>query len=439
VIPWLVSHHVLSIVVAMFTLVFAASIIGQRRPTGSALAWVLAVVLIPYVGIPLYLVFGGRKFRREAGRKKALHPLSGMTVAPATSGEIEWLDDGVVAYEAFVREIRRAKRGIRIMTYLIGSDAVGEAILRELAAAVGRGVAVHLLIDDLLITSTPRGPLRELTEAGGHVARFMPLFHIPFRGRANLRNHRKIAVFDGERAIVGGMNLALEYMGPKPIVDRWRDLSVVVDGGAVAVLDSIFRADWEFAAKTAIPALAEHAVLDQHVGVIPSGPDSQSDEIYDAILTAAFRAEKRLWVATPYFVPDDALARALEIAARRGVDVRVVVPFKSNHRIADLVAGPLLRELEAGGGKVHRYTPAMLHAKVVLADSTFAIVGSANFDMRSMFLDYEVAMSFTGEAEVARVAAWFDATFAQTTVGAPRARWLRAHFEDTCRLVAPLV
>jgi len=373
-----------------------------------------------------------------SGRKKHLTPRA-PTVAATKPTTIEWLDDGILAYEAFLREIRGATRAIRIEMYLIGNDQVGVSLLEALAERASNGVDVRLLIDDLLITSTPRKPLRALVAAGGHVARFMPLFHIPFRGRANLRLHRKIAVFDGERAIVGGMNLAEEYMGPTKIVDRWRDLSLVIDGGAVAALGAIFAADWEFATHEALPALvADAASMPETIGVIPSGPDSPGDAIYDQILTMAFRAERRLWVATPYFVPDEALSRALEIAARRGVDVRVIVPAKSNHRIADLVAGPLLRELEAGGGKVYRYTPGMLHAKVVLADDR-AIVGSANFDMRSMFLDYEVAMSFTGVVEVDRVQQWFEATFVDTTAGARKSAWFRSRIEATARLVAPLV
>jgi cardiolipin synthase len=437
VITWLVTH-LTSIAVAVLTLVFAASILSQRRTTGSAVAWLLAVVMIPYIGIPLYLALGGRKFRRASARKKPLvrHVRTVASSAPPT---IEWLDDGIHAYEAFLREIKAAKRGIRIEMYLIGNDQVGVSVLEALAERARAGVEVHLLIDDLLIASTPRGPARALAEAGGHVRRFMPLLHVPFRGRANLRLHRKIAVFDGERAIVGGMNLAEEYMGPTKLAERWRDLSLVIDGGAVASLDAIFCADWEFATKTALlPFVPDAPGPPTDIEVIPSGPDSPSDAIYDQILTMVFRAERRLWVATPYYVPDDPLARALEIAARRGVDVRVVVPAKSNHCIADLVAGPLLRELELGGGRVYRYTPGMLHAKVVFADDR-AIVGSANFDMRSMFLDYEVAIAFSGSREVDRVAQWFEATFVDTTVGARRSAWFRAHVEATARLVAPLV
>ncbi|HEX3760611.1 MAG TPA: phospholipase D-like domain-containing protein [Kofleriaceae bacterium] len=436
-ITWLVTH-LTSIAVAVLTLVFAASILSQRRTTGSAVAWLLAVVMIPYIGIPLYLALGGRKFRRASARKKPLvrHVRTVASSAPPT---IEWLDDGIHAYEAFLREIKAAKRGIRIEMYLIGNDQVGVSVLEALAERARAGVEVHLLIDDLLIASTPRGPARALAEAGGHVRRFMPLLHVPFRGRANLRLHRKIAVFDGERAIVGGMNLAEEYMGPTKLAERWRDLSLVIDGGAVASLDAIFCADWEFATKTALlPFVPDAPGPPTDIEVIPSGPDSPSDAIYDQILTMVFRAERRLWVATPYYVPDDPLARALEIAARRGVDVRVVVPAKSNHCIADLVAGPLLRELELGGGRVYRYTPGMLHAKVVFADDR-AIVGSANFDMRSMFLDYEVAIAFSGSREVDRVAQWFEATFVDTTVGARRSAWFRAHVEATARLVAPLV
>jgi cardiolipin synthase len=298
---------------------------------------------------------------------------------------------------------------------------------------------VRLLIDDLLRFEAPRDALARLRAAGGRVARFMPLLHEPFRGQANLRNHRKIAVFDGERAIVGGMNMAGEYMGPKPRADRWRDLSIVVSGPVVATLDTIFRADWEFASREVLAALDHvHAPGPVPIRVVPSGPDSASDPIYDEMLTMIFRAERRFWAATPYFVPDDALARALMVAARRGVDVMLAVPARSNHPLSDLVAGPYLRELAAAGVKV-RLVPGMLHAKTVLADDSVAAVGSANFDMRSLFLNYEIALFFTGPAEIAFMASWFDVTIKDSVSGPPAVGAPRSGLESVARLLSPLL
>jgi cardiolipin synthase len=228
-------------------------------------------------------------------------------------------------------------------------------------------------------------------------------------------------------------------MGPLPASGRFRDLSVLLGGSQVAALDAIFRADWEFAKGREPPPLAQGQPSTSTIRVVPSGPDCPTDAIYDALLTAIFRAERRFWVATPYFVPDEGLARALEVAARRGVDVRILVPERSNHRLADLAAAPSLRDVAAAGGKVQRFLPGMLHAKAVLVDDALAIVGSANFDMRSLFLDYEIALFFTGAAEVARLADWFEATLESSRSGAPHSGPLRARVEQVCRLVAPLI
>jgi len=440
---WLVANHVLSVALAVLTAGFSAAVIGERRPTGSAYAWLLVILFVPYVGIPLYLVFGGRKFRRRARAKSPL-PVAATGeaagVTPETTAQtVTWLDDGVLAFEAFLREIRSASRSVRIVTFIVGDDPTGRALLEALTLRAKAGVEVELLIDDFLRIHAPRRLLRELMAAGGRVRRFMPLFHAPFRGRGNLRNHRKIAIFDGERAIVGGMNLATEYMGPGPSAERWRDLGCLVTGDVVRPLGAIFDADWEFATGARLPPAARPpAPGDLPVRVVPSGPDSPSDAIYDALLTAIFRAESRFWVATPYFVPDEPLMRALTVAARRGVDVRLVVPARSNHLLADLVAGPSLRELVAAGVTVHRHT-SMLHAKAILVDSTLAVVGSANFDMRSFFLDYEVALFFQGEREIARLAAWFDETLAATLPGPPAAGWARTRVESVARLLAPLL
>jgi len=453
---WLLPH-VLALVVAILTFGFAASTLRQRRPTGSAAAWLLLIVLVPYVGIPLYLSLGGRKVRKRALRKaplpakaeslrrafRDLQRLEGRALAPAVelspSGAVDWLLDGVSAYHAFLTEIAAAKHCIRLQTFVIGDDVTGRGILDALVARLAAGIEVQLLLDDLLVFRAPRATLERFRAAGGQIARFMPLLHLPFRGRANLRNHRKLAVFDGERAIVGGMNLADEYMGRAASSGRFKDLSVLVRGPSVAALDAIFRADWEFTTGSVLPPLASEGEPDARRRVVPSGPDCPTDTIYEALLTAIFRAERRFWLATPYFVPDEGLARALEIAARRGVDVRVLVPQHSNHRLADLAAAPSLRELALAGGKVYRYLPGMLHAKAVLVDDGLAIVGSANFDMRSLFLDYEVALFFSKPAEVSELSAWFEGTLAQASIGPPQSGWLRTEVERACRLLAPLI
>ena len=421
---------------------FVVSLLRQRRPVGSAIAWLLAVVLIPYLGIPLYLVFGGRKLSRAVARKQRLDHACHRTALEArawtTLARVEWLDDGVLAYDTFLSEILGAKRSIRIVTFLIGNDATGLALVQALTARAREGLEVRLLIDDLLRFHAPHASVRELVAAGARVERFMPLVHLPFRGHGNLRNHRKIALFDGERAIVGGMNLAHEYMGPTPDAERWRDLSLLVQGPAVSELDAVFRADWSFVCAEELPPPATPEPGAIRVQVVPSGPDSASDPIYDADLTAIFRAERRIWIATPYFLPDETLLRALGIAVRRGVDVRVVTPAHSNHLLSDLASGSSLRDLSAAGVTIRRFGK-MLHAKALLVDDSLAVVGSANFDMRSLFLNYEIALFFTGKTQVERLSQWFEDSFAQSALGPAAAGALRAVVDDVARLVAPLL
>lgn len=452
---WAIGHHVLTVFVDLLVFWFAASVLRQRRPTGSAFAWLLAIILIPYLGIPSYLMFGGRKFKLQASSKSDLPVRRGNAPAvpsnvPGLAGahglgplecaeSIEWLDDGVRAYETVLHEILNARHSIRIVTYVLRDDPTGLAIVEALTRRARDGVEVRLLLDDLLRFKAPRNALARLKAAGGRIESFMPILHIPFRGQANLRNHRKIALFDGQRAIAGGMNYADEYMGPRPSPDRWRDLSIVITGQGVATLDAIFRADWEFACKEVLaPADASTVAGSVPICVVPSGPDSASDPIYDAMLTLIFRAKRRLWVATPYFVPDEPLVRALTVAARRGVDVMVIVPNRSNHPVADLVGGQYLRDLAAAGVRVMR-VPRMMHAKAVLSDDMVAAVGSANFDMRSLFLDYEVSLFLTGEAEVGRLAGWFDQTVRGAAEGPPVAGRVRRVIETAARLFAPLI
>ncbi len=448
---WILTHHAVSIVSNVLVLVLVLSLLRQRRrPVGTAIAWLLSIILIPYFGIPLYLVFGGRKLKQRVARKRRLEPgaqpMSDGTGqhaalgarAHSTLAHVQWLDDGVLAFETFLREIRGAERTIRIVTFVLSNDDAGRPLVEALIERARAGVEVRLLIDDLLRFHAPRAALRELVRAGGRVERFMPLVHLPFLGHNNLRNHRKIAMFDGQRAIIGGMNLGHEYMGPGPDPARWRDLSLLVEGEAVHELDVVFRADWEFACGERLSATARLEPGPLTVKVVPSGPDSASDPIYDADLTAIFRAERRVWIATPYFVPDDALLRALVIAVRRGVEVRVLTPARSNHLLSDLASASCLRDLSAEGVAVHRFHK-MLHAKTLLVDDSLCVVGSANFDMRSLFLNYEIALFFNGAGEIERLSQWFEQTFPSSCLGAPPASALRSVIDDLARLIAPLL
>ena len=232
---------------------------------------------------------------------------------------------------------------------------------------------MKLLID--CIGSLPlyfhQKPLRNLRNAGGQAAFYMPLLTRPFQNYINLRNHRKIFIFDDCTVLSGGMNITREYMGPSPYDQRWEDILFFLQGPAVFHYREIFTEDWNHTAaeKLAMPDFLPDATGDAIIQVVPSGPDIQNDALYEALLFAVFSAQERIWIVTPYFVPDKSLMQALVIACHRGVDVRLITPASSNHLVADLSRSGFMRELKSKGVKVLLYPRGMIHAKAILFDN----------------------------------------------------------------------
>jgi cardiolipin synthase len=443
-------------------LVLLAHLLQQQRSPSSTMAWLLVILLLPYLGVPLYLMFGGRKMRRMARRKEqvyahssgiasaslpggaAARTLASFGLPPATAeNQVTLVQTGEEAYRQLCQLIAEATLSIDITTYILGTDAVGRTLVERLAQRAAEGVDVRLLLDSVGSWRVHRRFLAPLRAAGARVAFFMPVIHVPFRGRANLRNHRKLVVVDNRRAIIGGMNLAGDYMGPTPEPKRWRDLSLVLAGPAVADLSDLFRSDWRFATGEDLGPAPRVATLplasDCAAQVVASGPDVAGDPLYETLLAVLFKASRRIWVVTPYFVPDEMLARALELAARRGVDVRLILPHHSNHRSADLARVGFLRQIYNAGGRILLYDPVMLHAKAVIVDEELAIIGSANMDMRSLFLNYEVALFLYGPAQVNEIASWAESLRADSRLGLPSQSWTAELGENVVRLLSPLL
>ncbi len=441
--------HLASVAGFVLAATFVIMIIRERRPPASAMAWLLVVAVAPWLGVPLYLALGGRKIRKRSREKPGLSLAAGAVVAvdpiariligagagpPLAGNTLRWHASGEDAYARLIAAFDGAKKTIRIATFVLGSDDVGRDLVARLAAKARAGVEVCVMVDGLL-ARTARRSLAELRAAGGKTCVFLPLIKLPLRGRSNLRMHRKITIIDGEVAVLGGRNLAIEYLGPTPRADRWRDLSFELAGPAVVRVDEIFRADWRYAhGPTLEPVDPSPPQGDVEIDLVPSGPDVPGDPMYEVLLHVCFTATRRLWIATPYFAPDQALERALEIAARRGVDVRLLVPARSNHGLADLVTRGFLSSLGRRGVDVLRYKPGMMHAKLLLADDT-VICGSANLDMRSLFLDFELSVVTRDAGSLAAVEAFYRDLAASSDSSPAPHRWR----DDVGRLLAPLV
>ncbi len=461
---YLVSHA-FSLAVVLVSLAMQVSVFDSRRTPQSTVAWALAILFLPFVAIPLYLLLGSRKFPRRAKRPgRDAGPRSNVTgthdpegpmarlsrslgVAPARPGHaFELLPTGELAYARLLELIASTKRSIDLTMFILGDDETGWSIVDALAARARAGVKVRLILDAVGCRSTQRKARRLLAAAGAEARVFMPLRHSPFRGRTNLRSHRKIAIFDGEHLFAGGMNLADEYMGKAPrakgATPRWRDVAAVATGPAAEDAGALFESDWEFCGGTTHPSahprekVAVPARGDAVVQLVASGPDMIADTVYDLFLTSIFAAKERVAIVTPYYVPDEPLQHALVLAARRGVRTEVLVPSRSNHSVADIARGGLLRELTAAGVHIHYYGLGMVHAKAMVVDDTFAYIGSPNFDMRSLFLNYEDALCLYSKAAIADVRTFIDGLFAECAAEAPRERrsWV---LERIARLLAP--
>ena len=287
----------------------------------------------------------------------------------------------------------------------------------------------------------PNRFFRKLIKAGGEIATFIPVLHSPLRGRTNLRNHRKLIVVDHHYVMAGGTNIGGEYMGPTPSEKRWKDFAFVLEGPSTRHYWEVFWADWEFATgRGPVTESIPEPISQGHdvVQIIPSGPDVQNDPLYDTLLSAIYAAVQRIWIVTPYFVPDESLIQALMLAARRGVEVHVVMPRRSNHPLADLVRGNYLRQMQNAGVTIHLYQKGMLHAKLIVTDDC-AMVGSANIDIRSLFINYEISMLCYTHDLIEQVTQYINSLLPDCRTGIARAGTLRSLCESTVGILAPLL
>ena len=301
------------------------------------------------------------------------------------------------------------------------------------------GVEVKILVDSLGAAMVRLPSFKKLKEAGGQVAYFMPVIHVPLQGRANLRCHRKLMLVDESRAVLGGMNLAQEYMGPSVSLKRWVDLAVVIEGGCVVDLVNVFRHDWAYARKEIPNYLKSQPSLGAlSAQVVASGPDVVGDTLYDLLLNAINEARHEVWIVTPYFIPDETLHKSLTLATKRGVRVHVILPRRSNHALADLARGSFVRELMNAGVDFGFY-PRMIHAKAVLVDKSLAVVGSANFDMRSLLLNYELGLVLYSGQNLESVEHWIRARHSETSPDLPPAGFFRDLAEGIGRVLGPIL
>ncbi len=415
------SQHFLFGALAVLTYVLTTRLRREQRAPTTAMAWVMGLALVPYVVLPMYLLFGQRKLRPAgAPRARPLGPhvhwaaelIESFGLAPPSHGAMHLHSDGAAAREALWALIEGARERIDICTFIIGDDELGRDVIERLARRAASGIKVRVLVDGFGALALPRRYFDTLRAAGGEIVVFRPFFSLRRNGPRNLRNHRKLTIADDDWLWSGGRNLSGEYFtGNADHPVAWPDLSFDLRGGVAAAAARQFDHDWASVRgrkPRSIKATADAAdgggALAQF---LPSGPDQSEDTVHALLIDACFRASHRLLAVTPYFVPGDALRDALRLAARRGVQITIVLPARSNHRLADFARHRAMRDL-ARAGVMFKMLPFMVHAKAVVVDEDIALCGSINLDLRSLHLNHEATVVFYGALEVDWFAQWID-------------------------------
>jgi len=435
----------------------------EVRTSQGTIAWMVSLNTFPYLAVPAYWVLGRSRFhgyvverrqlleRRDPAAVRFLedlreqkliafpdrdHALSVEKLAklPFTSGnEAELLIDGQATFDSILAGIERAREYVLVQYYILRADDIGNELARRLIERARAGVRCYVLYDEVG-NRPPRAYREELEAAGIAVHAFQTTRGDSNRFQLNFRNHRKIVVVDGREAWVGGLNVGDEYLGRDPDIGPWRDVHVRVAGPVVQCVQVSFCEDWRWATDELLeldweprPATAEHTV---EALCLPSGPADRLETATLFFMAAIEHARRRLWIASPYFVPDTQFVTALQLAALRGVDVRILMPDASDSTLVDLAGWAQLEALESAGVELMRYTPGFMHHKVLVIDEEFCTIGTANFDNRSFRLNFEVTMAFADADFTARVAAMLERDFtrARPMTGAEleqRGPWFR--------------
>jgi len=437
------------VVFQLLGLIAAVHAVMTVRTAQGALAWALALVGMPVISLPAYLVLGRSKFSGYVAayqeRSQELDSVVAefrdnlapwVSQSPDSTGvyrairqlthleftrgnRVELLVNGQATFDSIVAGIAEAREYVLVQFYMFHDDGLGRRMQQAMIERARAGVRVLMLYDEIGSKGLPEPYLEELRAAGVQVSSFRPT---QGRGNAlqiNFRNHRKMVVVDGRTGWVGGHNVGDEYLGLDPEFSPWRDTHVRLDGPVVLELQGTILSDWYWATRE-IPQLnwTPQPAADGGVEamIVPSSPSQRLETAGLLFVTALNSAERRCWISAPYFVPDEAVLKALQLAALRGVDVRIITTGKGDSLPVYLAAFHYMAELKDLGIRFYAYTPGFLHEKVMLVDDSVSTVGTANFDNRSFRLNFEVTALIADRTFAGQMEQMFESDFAHAEV-----------------------
>jgi len=361
--------------------------------------------------------------------------------------EIELYFSGEDKFEALKQSISNAKKYIYLEYYIVRSDNIGKRLIDLLTEKVKEGVEVKFLYDGMGGRKLTRNYFKEFKKAGGKVAVFFPPFLSYFSFRINYRNHRKICIIDGEEAYIGGFNIGDEYLGLSKKFGFWRDTHIKIRGSAVEELKWRFIKDWKFAVKKDdnfyVDMSTKSGIGKTGVQIVSSGPDSQWASIKDGYFSMIARAKERIYIQTPYFIPDDSIYDALKVAALSGVDVKIMIPSKPDHPFVYWAGLSYIGELLEAGVKFYTYQNGFLHSKTFIMDDFVTSIGTANVDIRSFKLNFEVNAFIYDEEVNEKMVEQFNKDLShckEITAEVYESRSNIIKFKESfCRLLSPIL
>ena len=429
---------VLLLVIYVLGVAHAFDAVMRARTSQGAIAWVLSLVLIPYLAVPLYWIFGRSKFDeyvemlREVQQsyhgalerirsefrpfsvrisKEALisQPLlERLVLLPFSRGnEVKVLKDGTTAFPEILKAISSAKSYVLLQSYILRDDTLGEELLEVLTNKASAGVRVYILLDSIGSFELSDSYEERLRAAGIK----LEYFRAGKRGflsrfQINFRNHRKTVIVDGAVGFLGGLNWGEEYLGQSREFGSWRDTHLRISGPALIPQQIAFNSDWLWASGENLAELTLNQATHQNdtqILIIPSGPSDLHETaslIFQHLISSA---QDRIWIATPYFVPDMAVMTAIKTAILRGVEVRILIPHRRDHTLVYLANFGCTLEAALSGARIFRYERGFMHQKVMLVDDQISVVGSANFDNRSFRLNFELGALIVDRAIAAEI------------------------------------
>ncbi|MFO8000323.1 MAG: cardiolipin synthase [Marinilabilia sp.] len=437
ILPFILAGYAISILVVVILIVL------ENRSPLKTISWVLVLLLLPGFGFILYIFFG-QNFRKEKiiaskglknhhrlnylahsqiqqltggeldGDKMVIGPtgtvrllLNSSSAILTTGNEVTFFNKGCDKFEAFIRELKKAKRFIHLEYYIFAEDNIGNLIKELLKKKASEGLEVRLIVDDVGSWELKQSFYDEMERAGIEAYSFLKVRFPLLTSKVNYRNHRKIAIIDGHVGFIGGYNIADRYRdGDAANYGIWRDTHIMIEGDAVNSLQSVFLTDWYFVSQHELtdPVYfppGKKPLSNKTMQIASSGPDSDWPGIMMGIFQAIASARDYLYIATPYFMPSESVLLALKVSALSGVDVRVIIPERSDAFVALLCSRSYIREMLEAGVQFYFYQKGFLHCKTLVADDKIGIVGSANMDFRSFEQNFE-ATAFIYDKDTAK-------------------------------------